>query len=121
MIKLDGTSGKNNLGTNTNLSVSMAVAKASAQALKIPLYSYLCFIVPQYKNDIEFCIPVPMLNEINDGSHADNTNDSQEFMFMPIGAKTMRQVCQIASEYFNALGKLLKSKNLNTSKGDEGG
>ncbi len=121
MIKLDGTTGKTKYGANAILAISMAVAKAAAKACKQPLYMYLRSLVAQCKDNQEFCLPVPMLNVINGGAHADNTIDFQEFMFMPIGAKTMRHACQIASECFHTLGKILKSKGLNTSKGDEGG
>ena len=121
MIKLDGTSGKTKYGANAILAISMAVAKAAAIACKQPLYMYLRSLVAQCNDNQEFCLPVPMLNVINGGAHADNTIDFQEFMFMPIGAKTIRHACQIASECFHTLGKILKTKGFNTSKGDEGG
>lgn len=121
MIELDGTAGKNKLGANAILAVSMAACKAAANATNVPLYTYIRCLQKQCKENEVYKLPVPMLNVINGGAHADNTIDFQEFMFMPIGAKTMRQACQIASECFHALGKILKAKGLNTSKGDEGG
>ncbi len=121
MIKLDGTPGKNKLGANAILAVSMAAAKACAVANKMPLYAYIRSLVNECKENEEYKLPVPMLNVINGGAHADNTIDFQEFMFMPIGAKNIREAVQMASECFHALGKLLKAKGLNTSKGDEGG
>ncbi|XQP55393.1 MAG: phosphopyruvate hydratase [Mycoplasmoidaceae bacterium] len=121
MIKLDGTNGKTKLGANAILAVSLANAKACANANKMPLYMYIRSLVHECKENEEYFLPVPMLNVINGGAHADNTIDFQEFMFMPIGAKTIREAVQIASECFHALGKLLKAKGLNTSKGDEGG
>lgn len=121
MIKLDGTPGKTNLGANAILAVSMAIAKASANANKMPLYAYIRSLIKECKENEEYILPVPMLNVINGGAHADNTIDFQEFMFMPVGAKSIREAVQIASECFHALGKLLKAKGFNTSKGDEGG
>ncbi|XQP55660.1 MAG: phosphopyruvate hydratase [Mycoplasmoidaceae bacterium] len=121
MIKLDGTNGKTKLGANAILAVSLAVAKASARASKVPLYHYIRSLVKECKTNEEYKLPVPMLNVINGGAHADNTIDFQEFMFMPIGAKNIREAVQMSSECFHALGKLLKDKGLSTSKGDEGG
>lgn len=121
MIKLDGTPNKNKFGANAILAVSLACAKASARANKMPLYSYIRSLVKECKANEEYKLPVPMLNVINGGAHADNTIDFQEFMFMPVGAKTFREAVQISSECFHALGKLLKAKGFNTSKGDEGG
>lgn len=121
MIKLDGTNGKNKLGANAILAVSLANAKACAIANKMPLYTYIRSLVKECKENEEYKLPVPMLNVINGGAHADNTIDFQEFMFMPVGAKTIKEAIQIASECFHALGKLLKAKGFNTSKGDEGG
>jgi enolase len=124
MIKLDGTPYKKTLGANAILSVSLACAQAAAISLKKPLYQYIAEDVAGISkkgNNKAYKLPVPMLNVINGGAHADNTIDFQEFMIMPVGAKTMAQACQIASECFHALAKLLKGKGLNTSKGDEGG
>lgn len=121
MIKLDGTNGKTKLGANAILAVSLANAKACANANKMPLYAYIRSLIREYKESEEYILPVPMLNVINGGAHADNTIDFQEFMFVPVGAKTIREAIQIASECFHSLGTLLKAKGLNTSKGDEGG
>jgi enolase len=120
MIKLDGTEFKTTLGANAILSVSLACAHAAANYKKKPLFKYLREDLLK-NSDTIYKMPVPMLNVINGGAHADNIIDFQEFMFMPIGATSIRQACQIASECFHALEKLLKSKGFNTSKGDEGG
>jgi enolase len=120
MIKLDGTEFKTQLGANATLAVSLACAHAAANYKKKPLFKYIREDILKNSDSI-YKMPVPMLNVINGGAHADNTIDFQEFMFMPIGATTIRQACQIASECFHALEKLLKSKGFNTSKGDEGG
>ncbi|AIV03489.1 enolase [Candidatus Malacoplasma girerdii] len=120
MISADGTPNKSKYGANAILAVSLAIAHASAKAYNKPLYRYIREDICKDKNEI-YNMPVPMLNVINGGAHADNTIDFQEFMFMPIGAKSIRQACQMASECFHALMKILKSKNQNTNKGDEGG
>jgi enolase len=120
MMKLDGTEFKTQLGANAILSVSLACARAAANYKKKPLFKYIREDILKNQDSV-YKMPVPMLNVINGGAHADNTIDFQEFMFMPIGATSIRQACQVASECFYALAKLLKSKNLNTSKGDEGG
>lgn len=121
MIKLDGTNGKTKLGANAILAVSLAIAKACALANKMPLYEYIRSLIKECKENEEYKLPVPMLNVINGGAHADNTIDFQEFMFMPVGAKNIHEAVQIASECFHALGNILKTKGFNTSKGDEGG
>lgn len=121
MIKLDGTPTKSKLGANAILAVSLAVAKACAQANKMPLYAYIRSLIRECKENEEYKLPVPMLNVINGGAHADNTIDFQEFMFVPVGAKNIREAVQMSSECFHALGALLKAKGFNTSKGDEGG
>ncbi len=120
MIELDGTDNKAKLGANAILAVSLAVAKAAAKASKKPLYRYIAEDILQEQQE-KYIMPVPMLNVINGGAHADNTIDFQEFMFMPIGAKTLNQACQIASECFHALQKILSEKKFDTNKGDEGG
>jgi enolase len=121
MMKLDGTEFKTKLGANSILAVSLACAKCAAKIHKKPLYQYIRENILNKHGDLTYIMPVPMLNVINGGAHADNTIDFQEFMFMPIGAKSVRQACQIASECFHTLQKILKSKNFNTNKGDEGG
>jgi enolase len=120
MMELDGNEFKTKLGANAILSVSLACAHAAANYAKKPLYKYIRENILK-KDKVLYKMPVPMLNVINGGAHADNTIDFQEFMFMPIGASSIRQACQIASECFHTLAKILKSKGFNTSKGDEGG
>ena len=114
MIKLDGTSNKSKLGANAILSVSMAAARAAAQAYGLPLYRYLGGINAR-------CLPLPMMNVINGGAHAANNLDIQEFMIVPVGAKSMAQAVQMGAETFHGLKKILKDKGLNTAVGDEGG
>ncbi len=114
MIKLDGTDNKSNLGANALLAVSMASAHAAANDNGIPLYEYL-------KTGSEFSLPVPMMNIINGGEHADNSVDLQEFMIMPVGAKDIAQAIQMGSEVFHTLKAVLSAKGLNTAVGDEGG
>jgi enolase len=122
LIGLDGTEFKTKLGANAILAVSLACAKAAAQHHKKPLYRYIREnIIGKTADIVIYKMPVPMLNVINGGAHADNLIDFQEFMLMPVGATSMRQACQIASECFHALAKILKTKGFNTSKGDEGG
>ncbi|MBF0136936.1 MAG: phosphopyruvate hydratase [Magnetococcus sp. DMHC-1] len=114
MIKLDGTENKSRLGANAILGVSMAVAKAAAEEAGLPLYRYLGGANTKL-------MPVPMMNIINGGSHADNNVDIQEFMIMPLTAKTMADAVRMGAEVFHNLKKVLKGKNLNTGVGDEGG
>jgi len=114
MIKLDGTDNKSNFGANAILAVSMAAAHAAAKDKGIPLYEYL-------KTGNEFSLPVPMMNIINGGEHADNSVDLQEFMIMPVGAKDIAQAIQMGSEIFHTLKSVLSAKGLNTAVGDEGG
>ncbi|MGR8951369.1 MAG: phosphopyruvate hydratase [Gammaproteobacteria bacterium] len=114
MIGLDGTESKSRLGANALLAVSMAAAHAAAQESKQPLYRYL-------NKSGEFVMPVPMMNIINGGSHADNSVDLQEFMILPVGAPTFREAIRYGAEVFHNLAKVLKSKGLATTVGDEGG
>jgi len=114
MIALDGTKNKGSLGANAILGVSMAVAKAAAEALDVPLYRYL-------GGTNAHVLPVPMMNILNGGSHADNNVDIQEFMVMPAGAPTFKEALRMGTEIFHALKKVLKDKGLNTAVGDEGG
>ena len=114
MIELDGTPNKARLGANAILGVSMAVAKAAAAALRMPLYQYLGgFNATQ--------LPVPMMNILNGGKHADNTVDFQEFMIMPVGACCFKEALRWCAEIYHNLKKLLKSRGLATAIGDEGG
>lgn len=112
MIALDGTENKANLGANAILGVSLAVAKAASIVDGKPLYRYL---------GKESVLPVPMLNILNGGKHADNNINCQEFMIMPVGAKTFTQALQWSAEIYQTLKSVLKSKNLATGVGDEGG
>jgi len=114
MLDLDGTSNKSSLGANAILGVSMAVAKAAAQSSALPLWRYLGGVNSKV-------LPLPMMNIINGGSHADNNVDLQEFMVMPSGAKSFSHAIQMGTEIFHNLKKVLSSKNYNTSVGDEGG
>lgn len=114
MIALDGTDNKSKLGANAILGVSLAVAKAAAEALGMPLYTYLGGVNAHQ-------LPVPMMNIINGGQHADNTVDLQEFMIMPVGAKSFKEALRTCSEIYHSLKKVLHDKNLSTGVGDEGG
>lgn len=114
MIALDGTPNKGKLGANAILAVSLACAKASAQEQGLPLFRYLGGEAP-------FVMPVPMMNILNGGSHADNNVDVQEFMILPVGAPTVTEAIRYGAEVFHALKSVLKSRGLNTSVGDEGG
>jgi len=114
MIKLDGSENKSRLGANAILGVSMAAAKAVANFKKIPLYKYL-------GGEKANILPVPMMNIMNGGAHADNNVDLQEFMIMPKGAKSFSEGLRMGSEIFQNLKKILKSKKLSTAVGDEGG
>ena len=114
MIELDGTPNKSNLGANSILGVSIAVAKAASNAKNIPLYKYL-------NNNSIYTMPIPMMNIINGGSHADNNVDFQEFMIFPIGANSFSNALQMGTEIFHELKKVLRDSLLNTAVGDEGG
>ncbi|MBN2259790.1 MAG: phosphopyruvate hydratase [Clostridiales bacterium] len=114
MIKLDGTHNKAKLGANAILGVSMAVAKAAAKSLGLPLYQYIGGVNAK-------TLPVPMMNILNGGSHADNNVDIQEFMIMPVGAKSFKEALRMGTEIYHTLKKVLKSKGMNTAIGDEGG
>ncbi len=114
MIALDGTDTKARLGANALLAVSMAAAHAAAKEAGQPLYRHL-------NKSGEFIMPVPMMNIINGGSHADNSVDLQEFMILPVGAPTFREAIRSGAEVFHSLSKVLKSKGLATTVGDEGG
>ncbi len=114
MMALDGSPNKGVLGANAILAVSMAVAHAAASALEMPLYRYLGGVRAN-------TLPVPMMNIINGGSHADNTVDIQEFMIMPVGASSIAEAVRCGAEIFHALKSVLQSKGYSTSVGDEGG
>ncbi len=114
LIELDGTPNKSRLGANACLGVSLACAKAAAAALGLSLYSYIGGVNARV-------MPVPMMNIINGGKHADNSISCQEFMIMPIGAKSFREALRMCAEVFHTLKKLLKEKGYSTAVGDEGG
>lgn len=114
MIELDGTENKGKLGANAILAVSMAVAKAQADELGMPLYRYLGGTMAR-------TLPVPMMNIVNGGKHADNPIDIQEFMIMPVGAKNFKEGLRMCAEIYHSLKKLLKKEELSTAVGDEGG
>jgi enolase len=114
MIALDGTENKSKLGANAILGVSMAVAKAAAYEVVQPLYRYIGGVSANV-------LPVPMMNILNGGSHADNSIDFQEFMIMPVGAPTFREALRMGTEVFHTLKEVLKKKGYSTNVGDEGG
>lgn len=114
LIETDGTENKNRLGANALLAISMATARAAAADAKKPLYKFLA-------TDDTAVMPVPMMNIINGGSHADNSVDLQEFMIMPVGADSISEAVRYGAEVFHALKKVLNSRGLNTAVGDEGG
>ncbi|MEI6420242.1 MAG: phosphopyruvate hydratase [bacterium] len=118
MIELDGTENKGELGANAILGISLAFAHASAKATKQPLYKYFKVIG---KTGYAVRLPVPMMNIINGGKHALNSTDLQEFMIMPVGAKSFAEALRYGAETFHALKKILAERGLNTSVGDEGG
>src|SRR5262245_6464582 len=117
MIALDGTPTKSRLGANALLGVSMAAARAEAVSKRIPLYRHLGSL---YKND-RFSLPVPMMNILNGGAHADSSVDFQEFMVMPVGAASFSEAVRIGAEIFHTLRGILKSRGQSTGVGDEGG
>src|SRR5688572_11343635 len=114
LIKLDGSENKGRLGANAILGVSLAVAKAAAEANGLPLYRYVGGTSARL-------LPVPMMNIVNGGVHADNPIDFQEFMLMPVGAATLADAVRMGSEIFHTLKKALKDAGHNTNVGDEGG
>jgi enolase len=114
LLELDGTPNKAKLGANATLGVSLAVCKAAAEAFGLPLYQYIGGVNAKV-------LPVPMMNILNGGKHADNNVDLQEFMVVPAGATTFAEALRMGTEVFHSLKSVLKKKNLNTSVGDEGG
>jgi enolase len=114
MLALDGTANKGKLGANAILAVSMAAARAAAEAFGHPLFRYLGGVNAR-------CLPLPMMNIVNGGAHAANNLDIQEFMIVPVGAKSIVQAIQMGAETFHSLKKILKAEGLNTAVGDEGG
>ncbi|MDF0534543.1 phosphopyruvate hydratase [Shewanella sp. A32] len=118
MIALDGTENKDKLGANAILAVSLAAAKAAAAFKGMPLYAHIAEL---NGTPGQYSMPVPMMNILNGGEHADNNVDIQEFMVQPVGAKNFREALRMGSEIFHNLKKVLKAKGLNTAVGDEGG
>src|SRR5579859_4101663 len=114
LLDLDGTLNKANLGANAILGASLAVAKAAAAALDLPLYRYLGGVSAA-------TLPVPMMNILNGGKHAENSTDLQEFLVLPTGATSMREAVRMGAEVYHALKKVLHDRKLNTNVGDEGG
>lgn len=114
LLELDGTPNKANLGANAILGVSLAVAKAAANQHRLPLYRYVGGVTAR-------TLPVPMMNILNGGAHADSNVDFQEFMILPVGASSFSEALRMGAEVFHALKKVLKAKGLNTAVGDEGG
>jgi enolase len=117
MIELDGTANKSKLGANATLAVSLAAVKAAAAGEGVPLFRHIGALA----DNGEFTLPMPMLNILNGGKHAEGSTDIQEFMIMPVGAASFAEAMQMASEIYQALGKLLKAKGYATTVGDEGG
>lgn len=117
MIALDGTDNKESLGANAMLAVSLATAKAAAKSQSLPLHQYIANL----RNQTSLTMPVPMMNIINGGEHADNTVDIQEFMIEPVGFGSFSEALRAGTEIFHSLKSVLKSQGLNTAVGDEGG
>lgn len=117
LIELDGTENKAKLGANATLAVSLAVAHAGAKAKKIPLYQYIANL----RNQTSLSMPVPMMNILNGGAHADNTVDIQEFMIEPVNFTSFGEALRAGTEVFHSLKSVLKAQGLNTAVGDEGG
>ncbi|MEL7479915.1 MAG: phosphopyruvate hydratase, partial [Pseudomonadota bacterium] len=118
MIDLDGTENKEKLGANAILAVSLAVAKAAAEDKGVALYEHIADI---NGTSGKYSMPVPMMNIINGGEHADNNVDIQEFMIQPVGASSFREALRMGAEIFHSLKKVLNARGLNTAVGDEGG
>ena len=121
MIALDGTPTKSRLGANAILGVSMAAARAGAVAAGTPLYAYLASLDPAWASASSYALPVPMMNILNGGAHADSNVDVQEFMVMPAGAPSFAEALRAGAEIFHALRGILKGQGLSTGVGDEGG
>lgn len=117
LIELDGTENKGNMGANAMLAVSLAVAKAAAIAQSLPLHQYIANL----RGQTSLTMPVPMMNILNGGAHADNTVDIQEFMIEPVGFTSFSEALRAGTEIFHALKSVLKAQGLNTAVGDEGG
>lgn len=118
MIEVDGTTNKGKIGANAILGVSMAFSKAAAESMKMPLYKYFNKVS---KTKMSVQLPVPMMNILNGGKHAENSTDFQEFMVVPVGAKSFKEGLRYGTEIFHALKKILHDRGLSTTVGDEGG
>ena len=121
MIALDGTSTKSRLGANATLGVSMAAARAAAAAAGLPLYAHFAALAGRAAGDTPYVLPVPMMNILNGGAHADSSVDLQEFMVMPVGMPTFAEALRAGAEIFHALRAILKKGGYSTGVGDEGG
>jgi enolase 1/2/3 len=119
MLELDGTENKTKLGANAILAVSMAATRAAAMTKKVPLYQHIAQLAGNSTD--KYTMPVPMMNVLNGGKHATNSADMQEFMIMPVGAPSITEAVRWGSEIFHHMGKILKSRGMPTSVGDEGG
>ena len=119
MIELDGTSDKSNLGANAILAVSLAVSRAAASSLKIPLYKYLTRFNPRFSN--KYIMPRPMMNVLNGGQHANFASDIQEYMIIPLSAKTIKESVRMGTEVYASLKQVLKEQGYSLLVGDEGG
>lgn len=117
LMELDGTENKTQLGANATLAVSLAVARAAANSKKQPLFMH----IGELAENTIFSLPMPMLNILNGGKHAEGSTDIQEFMILPVGSNTLDRALQVAGEIYHALGKVLRSKGYATTVGDEGG
>ncbi|EFP6561998.1 hypothetical protein H1D76_003798 [Salmonella enterica] len=118
IVQADGSTDKSSLGANATTAVSLAVAKAAAKSQQIPLYAYIA----QLEGNRAACsLPVPMINILNGGAHADNNVDIQEFMVMPVGADSFSEALRMGAEVFHSLASVLRSRGLSTAVGDEGG
>ena len=118
MIDLDGTENKSNLGANAMLAVSLATARAHAEDQRIPFYQHIANL---HGNTGPLTLPVPMMNILNGGEHADNNVDIQEFMVQPVSAKSFAEALRMGAEVFHHLKKVLVAEGMNTAVGDEGG
>src|SRR5215475_8622574 len=118
MIELDGTENKSRLGANAILGVSLATARAAAADARLPLYRYLMHLAGGAREPV---MPVPMMNIVNGGAHANNSLDIQEFMILPVGAPSFREALRYGAEIFHTLKKVLNDRGLSTAVGDEGG
>lgn len=121
LLKLDNTENKSKLGANAMLAVSLAAARAAATELRIPLYQHIAELGRKKGGDGRLSMPVPMMNILNGGAHADNTVDIQEFMIEPVGFKSFSESLRAGAEIFHSLKSVLKKQGLNTAVGDEGG